>query len=120
MVSRHDAETSFIEGGGETEGDALKPGQPGYDPDAMLPFGPWALPEDRWFESKSLAARLFIMIAGVTMNVILTIVVVTSLMYKTGQTVVPTTIVGEVDVPASIPALSQIHTGDTIRLVNGT
>ena len=66
MASRHDAETSFIEGGGEGENDALKPGQPGYDPEAMLPFGPKPVPEHRWFESKSLAARLFIMIAGVT------------------------------------------------------
>ena len=38
MASRHDAETAFIEGGSEETG-ALKPGDAGYDPDAMIPFG---------------------------------------------------------------------------------
>ena len=41
----------------------------------MMPFGPKPVPEHRWFESKSLAARLFIMIAGVVMNVVLAFVV---------------------------------------------
>jgi hypothetical protein len=31
----------------------------------MAPFGPKPVPEHRWFESKGLAARLFIMLAGV-------------------------------------------------------
>src|ERR1700737_1150912 len=65
MASRPAAGPAFIEGGGE--GGPLKPGDAGYDPDALMPFGPKPVPESRWFESKSLAARLFIMIAGVTM-----------------------------------------------------
>src|SRR3954452_9351404 len=119
MASRHDAETAFIEGGGEGEGEALKPGQPGYDPDAMHPFGPKPVPAGRWFESKSLAARLFIMIAGVTMNVLLTIVVMSVLMYQVGKATVSTTVVGEVSPVASMPALSQLQMGDSIRAVNG-
>jgi regulator of sigma E protease len=39
----------------------------------MKPFGPKPIPEHRWFESKPLVARLFIMIAGVTMNAVLAI-----------------------------------------------
>ena len=119
MASRHDAETSFIEGGGEGESDALKPGQPGYDPDAMLPFGPKPVPEHRWFESKSLAARLFIMIAGVTMNVLLAFVVLTGLAMIYGEPVVATRVVGAVHPLATAPALAQLQPGDTIVAVNG-
>ena len=119
MASRHDAETSFIEGGGESESDALKPGQPGYDPDAMLPFGPKPVPEHRWFESKSLAARLFIMIAGVTMNVLLAFVVLAALALAYGEPVIATRVVGAVRPVPTAPALSGIQPGDTIIAVNG-
>jgi regulator of sigma E protease len=119
MASRHDAETSFIEGGGEGESDALKPGQPGYDPEAMLPFGPKPVPEHRWFESKSLAARLFIMIAGVTMNILLAIVVLTGLALAYGEPVIATRVVGAVHPVAGAPALAQLQAGDTIVAVNG-
>ncbi len=67
MASRDDESAAMIEGGGETapvEG-------PDYDPNAMIPFGPKPIPENRWFESKPLPARLFIMLAGVAMNVFL-------------------------------------------------
>src|SRR3712207_3987657 len=69
MASRLDQETAGLEGGSEEAG-ALRPGDKGYDPDAMIPFGPKPVPEHRWFESKPLWARLLIMIAGVTMNVL--------------------------------------------------
>src|SRR3954462_4861129 len=39
MASRHDAEAAFIEGGNE-EQTARKETDKGYDPDAMIPFGP--------------------------------------------------------------------------------
>jgi regulator of sigma E protease len=120
MASRHDAETAFIEGGAEGEGDGLKPGDAGYDPEAMLPFGPKPVPEHRWFESKSLAARLFIMIAGVVMNVVLAFVVFTMLSLSYGEPVISTRVVGAVHVPANAPALAQLQAGDTIVAVNGT
>jgi regulator of sigma E protease len=120
MASRHDAETSFIEGGGEAETDALKPGQKGYDPEAMMPFGPKPVPENRWFESKSLAARLFIMIAGVTMNIILAFVVLTGLALAYGEPVIATRVVGAVRPLATAPALAQLQPGDTIAAVNGS
>jgi regulator of sigma E protease len=120
MASRHDAQTSFMEGGGESESDALKPGEPGYDPEAMLPFGPKPVPENRWFESKSLAARLFIMIAGVTMNILLAFVVLTVLALAYGEPVIGTRVVGAVRPLATAPALTQLQAGDTIVAVNGT
>ena len=39
MASRHDAEAALLEGGSE-ESSSLRPGDKGYDPDAMMPFGP--------------------------------------------------------------------------------
>ncbi len=119
MASRHDAETSFIEGGGESESDALKPGDKGYDPDAMLPFGPKPVPANRWFESKSLAARLFIMIAGVTMNIILAFVVLTTLSLTYGEPVIGTRVVGAVHPLPAAPSLASLQAGDTIVAVNG-
>ena len=119
MASRHDAETAFIEGGNEETG-ALKPGDKGYDPEGMMPFGPKPVPESRWFESKSLAARLFIMIAGVTMNIILAFVVLAGLAFTYGEVVIPTRVVGAVHAPANAPALAGLQAGDTIVAVNGT
>jgi regulator of sigma E protease len=118
MASRHDAEAAMIEGGSE-ESSALHPGDKGYDPDAMIPFGPKPVPENRWFESKGLAARLFIMIAGVTMNILLAFVVLTSLGLQYGEIVVATREVGAVRTLANAPALAALHTGDTITAVNG-
>ena len=117
MASRHDAETAFLEGGNE-ESVARKADEKGYDPNAMIPFGPKPVPEDRWFESKPLWARIVIMIAGIVMNVILAIVVATMLAYHYGQTIVPTTVVGSVRPSADAGELSQLHVGDTIRSVN--
>jgi regulator of sigma E protease len=115
MASRLDEETAFLEGGNESEAAAKKEKTKDWDPEAMIPHGPKPVPENRWFESKSLLARLFIMIAGVTMNILLAIVVVSALLYNMGRPVVPTTVVGEV--PAG---LTELQTGDTIRAVNGT
>src|SRR6476661_4936317 len=118
MASRHDAEAAFIEGGNEESG-ALKPGDPGYDPEAMIPFGPKPVPENRWFESKSLAARLFIMIAGVTMNMVLALVALTYVAAVYGEPYIATRVVGAVHSLDGAPELSRIQAGDTIVAVNG-
>lgn len=120
MASRLDEETAFLEGGNETAAAEKKEKTRDWDPEAMIPHGPKPVPEHRWFESKSLLARLFIMIAGVTMNILLAIVVITGLFYTTGRSIVPTTVVGEVAPNAGMPALGQLQMGDTIRAVNGT
>ncbi len=117
MASRHDAEAAFIEGGSEESG-ALKPDDPGYDPEAMVPFGPKPVPESRWFESKSLVARLFIMVAGVTMNMLLALVALTYVAAVYGEPYIATRVVGAVHPLAVAPELSRIQAGDTILAVN--
>jgi regulator of sigma E protease len=111
MASRLDAEVSTLEGGAEE-------GSVGDDPEAMMPFGPRPVPEHRWFESKPLWGRLFILSAGVAMNALLGLVVCIGLVFSLGQRIVPTTVVGSVTPLAEAPALSAIAAGDTIRLVN--
>jgi regulator of sigma E protease len=118
MASRLDQETAFLEGGGET-GPGRDRSDPNYDPEAMIPFGPKPVPEHRWFESKPLPARLVILIAGVTMNVLLALVVSIGLAYSFGRPVVPTTVVGDVRVTAAAPALRGLHAGDTIVAIDG-
>lgn len=119
MASKHDEEAAILEGGSE-EKSARKEDDPDYDPEAMIPFGPKPIPPNRWFESKPLWARLVILLAGVTMNVILTFLVATGLAFNYGRPVYPTTVVGAVDTLAWAPALvEQVRTGDTIRAVNG-
>ncbi|MGH7670379.1 MAG: site-2 protease family protein, partial [Gemmatimonadaceae bacterium] len=98
MASRHDETSAFLEGGSEEQG-GLTDGDPGYDPEAMVPFGPRPVPEHRWFESKSLPARLLILFAGVSMNALLALVVAIGLSYHFGRTVLPTRVVGAVRVP---------------------
>jgi regulator of sigma E protease len=118
MASRHDAETAFLEGGSE-EGNTKTEVDPDFDPNAMIPFGPKPVPEHRWFESKPLWARIFIMIAGVVMNALLAIVVATVLVMRQGQNIVASTVVGSVHVTPATQPLSRLVIGDTLRSVNG-
>ena len=119
MASRHDAEAAFLEGGNE-EGAQRKENDPEYDPEAMIPFGPKPVPENRWFESKPLWARIVIMIAGVTMNAVLAFAVATGLAKKDGDYVYPSTKLGGVIEVAAAPGLARLQRGDSIRAVNGT
>ncbi len=118
MASRHDAEAAFLEGGNE-ESNARGEGEAGYDPNAMIPFGPKPVPEDRWFESKPLWARVIIMSAGVAMNVVLAVSVATLMAFHYGVLVAPASVLGGVRAPASAPALAQLRSGDSIVAVNG-
>jgi regulator of sigma E protease len=119
MASRHDAETAFLEGGSEEAG-ALQSTDPNFDPNAMVPFGPKPVPEDRWFESKPLWSRIVIMLAGVFMNVVLALVVATTLEYTYQHVVIPTTVVGRVDTTGAPAAMAKLQAGDSILAVNGT
>jgi regulator of sigma E protease len=119
MASRHDESTAFLEGGSE-ESAARKTDDPNFDPNAMIPFGPKPVPENRWFESKPLWARLYILLAGVTMNFALGLVVAISLAFYYGRVVIPASAVGGVRPIAGTTQLSSVvHPGDTIRRVNG-
>ena len=118
MASREDEATAFLEGGSENS--AVSPGdvrKDGYDPDAMIPFGPKPIPESRWFESKSLPSRLFIMLAGVTMNAVLAYVIYAGLIVRSG---IPTPMpVAAAVTPGKPAALAGIQAGDSIASLNG-
>lgn len=116
MASRLDEDAALLEGGPET---TPTPDSPSYDPNAMIPFGPQPIPEQRLFESKPLPARLLILIAGVSMNVLLTFLIGVGLALHFGRAVTPSRVVGRVVVPPNAPALSQLHSGDTLVAVNG-
>jgi regulator of sigma E protease len=118
MASRDDATASSLEGGNESE--SLAPEDPRYDPAALMPFGPHPVPAERTFESKPLWQRLIIMVAGVTMNIVLAIVVMTAIAQVSGRSILQTRVVGRVDAPAWAPQLAKaIAPGDTIVSVSG-
>lgn len=116
MASREDEATAFLEGGSENS--ATHPGaKDEWDPNAMIPFGPKPIPEARWFESKPLIARLFIMLAGVTMNALLAYCIYAGLLLKSG---LPTPIpVAAVVSPGKPAAAAGIQPGDSIATLNG-
>ena len=117
MASREDEATAFLEGGSENS--ATTPGTPkdGFDPDAMIPFGPKPIPESRWFESKPLPARLFIMLAGVTMNALLAYAIYVGLLLRLGIPT-PLPVAAQVN-PGKPAALAGIQAGDSIAFLNG-
>jgi regulator of sigma E protease len=127
MASREDEAMAFIEGGGEqhpADAEAIAEGREKppryYDPNAMAPFGPKPVPEERMFESKSLAARLLIMFAGVTMNMILGFVILAGLAFHEGAVVTRTRVIGAVtQVPGAPQLKAQIAPGDTLVALNG-
>jgi regulator of sigma E protease len=89
-----------------------------WDPEALVPFGPRPVPEHRWFESKPLWARLIIMIAGVTMNAVLALVVSTGLYMGYGRPYRPAVVDS---VLAGRPAeRAGLQAGDSIIAVDGT
>jgi regulator of sigma E protease len=137
MASREDETMALIEGGAEhppgtvpttganAAGRAVddhagdpRAGRRDWDPEAMMPFGPKPVPEHRWFESKGLAARLFILLAGVAMNMVLAFVVYTGTTAYYGRAYVPTVV--DSVVPGRPAALAGLARGDSIVAVNGT
>lgn len=111
MASRLDEAAASLEGGVEAppDGDSA-------DPDAMVPFGPKPVPENRWFESKSLPARLAIMLSGVFMNLLLGWVINVGLIKTYGHDVSSRVS----DVVAGKPAaLAGMQAGDSVVSVNG-
>jgi regulator of sigma E protease len=135
MASREDESIAFIEGGTEHPpgelpttganaagravddhvGDPRPPKD--WDPNALAPFGPRPVPEHRWFESKRLPARLFILLAGVTMNAVLAIVVYTGAFATYGRPYIPAVV--DSVVAGRPAALAGMVKGDSIAAVNG-
>ena len=132
MASRDDETMSKIEGGGETPLPAGAAGEAalaetghakgfnpvGFDEAALAPFGPNPVPSDRWFESKPLASRLFVMLAGVTMNFALTLVVAIGMFAVYGRPYIAP-VLAEV-LPGKPAAAAGFQPGDSIVAVSGT
>ena len=116
MASRADETASVLEGGNETvrEGAEL---DPAWDPDAMVPHGPKPVPADRWFESKPIYARVVILLAGVTMNVLLSLTIATGIFATYGRhdapAVIDTLVAGK---PAERAGILK---GDSVVSVDG-
>jgi regulator of sigma E protease len=119
MASRHDEASAFLEGGSEEELAKKIAETPDYDPNAMIPFGPHPVPENRWFESKPLWARLYILLAGVFMNFVLGWAVCVAMVAAYGEAVLPMRVVGAVRPINGQPVIAAIQPGDTIVSVNG-
>lgn len=115
MASRDDEASAFLEGGNEAQ---LSPDGKPLDPNAMMPFGPKPIPSNRWFESKPLAARLFILMAGVTMNIVLALVVTTGMFIGYGSPYLSTT--ADSTFTGRPAALAGIQHGDSVVSINGT
>jgi regulator of sigma E protease len=112
MASRDDEATNAFEGELEAR-DQREP----IDPEAMVPFGPKPIPADRWFESKPLWQKAIILLAGVTMNVILALVVSIALFAGYGQQYLRPVIATVVD---TMPAgRAGLQAGDSITAANG-
>lgn len=131
MASREDETMALIEGGvpegreqgsgaegtGVVKSEEIAPRPADWDENAMVPFGPKPVPPERWFESKPLWARLVIMLAGVTMNVVLTLTVSTGVFAYYGRSYVPAVVDSLiVDMPAQRAGLMP---GDSIASING-
>ena len=116
MASREDESAQILEGGGETlKEDADK--DPRWDPDAMVPHGPHPVPANRWFESKPTWARVVILLAGVTMNVLLTLSVATGIFAVKGRSYYQPVIDS---LMAGMPAeKAGFKSGDSVVAVNG-
>jgi regulator of sigma E protease len=123
MASRDDESLAGIEGGSERGTLGATVERPAdvppalWDDQSMAPFGPKAVPADRWVENKSTSARIFILSAGVVMNIVLTLVVSTGIYYRAGNTYVPAVI--DSVVPGAPAAMAGLAGGDRIVGING-
>jgi len=128
MATKDSEAVSAIEGSVDVDGGASgEPAEvPGHqrgfnpiphDPNALRPFGPHPVPPDRWIESKSLPAKVFILSAGVIMNVVLALAVTTGVYKSMGREYVPAVIDSIV---AGRPAeAAGLQRGDSVVSVNG-
>ncbi|MGH7653524.1 MAG: RIP metalloprotease RseP [Gemmatimonadaceae bacterium] len=116
MASRNDETASVLEGGNETLAEGAELG-PKWDPEAMVPHGPKPVPADRWFESKPTYARVVILLAGVTMNVLLSLTIATGIFKAYGRPDAPTVI--DTLVAGKPAERAGVQRGDSVISVDG-
>ncbi len=123
MATKEDDSMAGIEGGadrGSLESPADRPDDvPSslWDAQSMAPFGPKAVPSDRWVESKSVPARVLILSAGVIMNILLTLSVSSGIFYVYGNPYRPAVI--DSVVTGAPAALAGLAAGDRIVAIDG-
>ena len=117
MASKDDEAAAFLEGGSENAATQLTADGEELDPNAMIPFGPKPIPADRWLESKPLWARLTILMAGVTMNVLLALVVTIGMLLYYGLPYVSTRT--EAVLQSRPAAAAGFLPGDSLVAING-
>ncbi len=118
MASREDEHASALEGGGELREDGTPVERSKHwDEQSMIPHGPKPIPQDRWFESKTLVQRLVILLAGVAMNVVLALVVSTGIFAYYGRGYVPAVV--DSVVPGKPAQIAGIQRGDSIAAIDG-
>jgi regulator of sigma E protease len=117
MASREDEAVAMLEGGAEEPASQDSPSRATGDPTAMMPFGPLPIPADRWFESKPLTSRLFIMLAGVSMNAVLTIVILAGLFLHMGRPTPSNATVIDRVLEGSPAARAGLAAGDSVELI---
>jgi len=104
MASREEAAAGSALEGAVPEGEDIRPVEP-----------------QEYFESKSLAARTVVILAGVTMNVVFAFLAYTGLAVRNGEQIDPVTTIGGVSVdslPAGAEALATLQPGDRIVSIN--
>jgi len=120
-ASTIEGNTSFDEGhnpdSGDKEGHQRGLNPIPWDPNALRPFGPHPVPPSRWIESKSLLAKIFVLSAGVLMNVVLAVVVSTTSIYTYGRPYLPA--VADSVVPGLAAARGGLVAGDSIVSIDG-
>ncbi len=127
MASRDDESMAGIEGGGDrgslNEAQARPSSVPEelWSEDSMAPFGPKGVPADRWVENKSTPARVFIMSAGVMMNILLTLFVSSLVFFLYGNIKRPDVLPAVLDqvVASSAAEKAGLKAGDRIVSIDG-
>jgi regulator of sigma E protease len=124
MATREDETMAGIEGGAERGSFEASTDRPEdvpaalWDAEGLAPFGPRPVPSTRWVESKSVPARVFILSAGVIMNILLTLVVSSGVFAVYGRGVRPAVL--DSVMAGSPAAVAGLQAGDHITMVNGT
>ncbi|MEP6572662.1 MAG: RIP metalloprotease RseP [Gemmatimonadota bacterium] len=88
--------------------------------EGATPLAP--VPPEKMFEARPIWARMIVILAGVTMNILFALAVNIYLAARSGEQIDPVTTVGLVmtdSLPASAAGLRELHAGDRITAISG-